>query len=173
MSGELTAGVLGDISLGTALAWLAAIATCLTGLWKVGRELYHAIRLIRDVVEKNDAQEGKLQAVQEACTEMAKEIRGIVSAMEEERAQKLAEQRHLLVKAGEEYLERGWIRVRELRALNEVFEQYQKPDKNGVVHNGYVATLIRKVNALPVHGRLDEHGEDIPEGQEECSDGKL
>lgn len=56
---------------------------------------------------------------------------------------------------GDDYDE-DYVATRQLRALEELFEDYH--DKHG---NGYVTTLMRKVRALPVIGRLDEDDNDI------------
>ena len=68
----------------------------------------------------------------------------------------LKSMRYSIVRAGEEYVSMGKITIRQLRALEELFEDYH--DKHG---NGYVTTLMRKVRALPVIGRLDEDDNDI------------
>ena len=66
--------------------------------------------------------------------------------------------RYLIVRAGEEYVSKGEITIRQLRSLEEMFEDYH--DKHG---NGYVTTLMRKVRTLPVIGKLDENDDDVVE----------
>ena len=65
--------------------------------------------------------------------------------------------RHSIVRAGESALEKGYITVRELRSLEEMYEEYV----NTYHQNGYVRTLMVKVRALRVVGKLDENDEDI------------
>lgn len=65
--------------------------------------------------------------------------------------------RHSIVQAGEAYLEKGSITIRQLKSLTEMYEEYTDT-YNG---NSYVATLMNKINELPVIGKLNERGEDI------------
>ena len=64
--------------------------------------------------------------------------------------------RHKIVRAAEEYIANDKITIRQLKALEELFEEYHK--RNG---NSYVSTLMQKVRLLPVIGELDEDGNDI------------
>ena len=65
--------------------------------------------------------------------------------------------RHSIVQAGESYIEKGYVTIRQLKALEDMFEEYTT-NYNG---NSYVSTLMTKVRMLPVIGKLNEHGEDI------------
>lgn len=65
--------------------------------------------------------------------------------------------RHAIVRAGEEYIEKCQISCRQLASLEEMYDEYTK-----TYHaNSYVTTLMVKVRALKVVGKLNEHGEDI------------
>ena len=65
--------------------------------------------------------------------------------------------RHEIVQAGEDALERGQITIRKLKSLEELYQEYHDTYDG----NSYVQTLMVKVRALPVVGKLNEHGEDI------------
>ena len=65
--------------------------------------------------------------------------------------------RHSIVQAGELYIEKGKVTIRQLKTLEDMFEEYTT-NYNG---NSYVSTLMTKVRMLPVIGKLNEHGEDI------------
>lgn len=67
--------------------------------------------------------------------------------------------RHSIVRAGEEYIDKQKVSCRQLASLEEMYDEYTK-----TYHaNSYVSTLMVKVRALPVVGKLNEHGEDIEE----------
>lgn len=65
--------------------------------------------------------------------------------------------RHDIVQAGEDAIEKGRLTVRRLASLEEMYDEYINT-YNG---NSYVQTLMVKVRALLVVGKLNEHGEDI------------
>ena len=65
--------------------------------------------------------------------------------------------RHDIVQAGEDAIEKGSLTIRRLSSLEEMYDEYVST-YNG---NSYVQTLMVKVRALPVVGKLNEHGEDI------------
>ena len=67
--------------------------------------------------------------------------------------------RHSIVTAGESYIEKGKITIRQLKSLSEMYEEYTDTYDG----NSYVETLMNKVVELPVIGKLNEKGEDIEE----------
>ena len=66
--------------------------------------------------------------------------------------------RHSIVRAGEEAISNNCITIRQLKALEEMYEEYT--NKHG---NGYVKTLMVKVRNVRIIGKLDENDEDINE----------
>ena len=66
--------------------------------------------------------------------------------------------KYSIVRAAEEYISKNEITIRQLKSLEENYEEYHK--NHG---NSYVTTLMWKVRKLPVLGALDENGEDIPQ----------
>lgn len=65
--------------------------------------------------------------------------------------------RHSIVTAGESYIEKGQITIRQLKSLSEMYAEYTDTYDG----NSYVETLMNKVIELPVIGKLNEKGEDI------------
>lgn len=65
--------------------------------------------------------------------------------------------RNEIIQLGEAAIERGYITIRQLKSLEELFSEYTNT-YNG---NSYVVTLMVKVRQLEVIGKLNEHGEDI------------
>ena len=80
----------------------------------------------------------------------------IQNKLEEREKAELKKLRYSIVRAGEEYVSAEKVTIRQLKVLEELFEEYHNTDGNG-----YVTTLMRKVRALPVIGKLDENEEDI------------
>lgn len=81
----------------------------------------------------------------------------IIQKLEKQESLDFKNLRHSIVKAGESYVNRGSVKIRELRSLEELYEEYTDTYDG----NSYVETLMTKVRALDVIGRLNEHGEDI------------
>lgn len=147
---------LSSIPIGTIIAWITVIVGIITAIVTGTIKLYKAFEKTHEMKEENlefrkmvkdhDAQlkliNDKLSCIQDNLTKRDKAD--------------LKSMRYSIVRAGEEYVSMGKITIRQLRALEELFEDYH--DKHG---NGYVTTLMRKVRALPVIGRLDEDDNDI------------
>lgn len=81
----------------------------------------------------------------------------ILQKLEKQESLDFKNLRHSIVKAGESYVNRGSVKIRELRSLEELYEEYTDTYDG----NSYVETLMTKVRALNVIGKLNEHGEDI------------
>ena len=147
---------LSSIPIGTIIAWVTVIVGIITAIVTGTIKLYKAFEKTHEMKEENlefrkmvkdhDVQlkliNDKLSCIQDNLTKRDKAD--------------LKSMRYSIVRAGEEYVSMGKITIRQLRALEELFEDYH--DKHG---NGYVTTLMRKVRALPVIGRLDEDDNDI------------
>ncbi len=81
----------------------------------------------------------------------------IIEQLEKKDSLDFKKLRHSIVQAGESYIEKGQITIRQLKTLEDMFEEYTT-NYNG---NSYVSTLMTKVRMLPVIGKLNEKGEDI------------
>lgn len=86
-----------------------------------------------------------------------KKLDMILQKLEKQENLNFKDLRHSIVKAGESYINRGNVKIRELRSLEELYEEYADTYDG----NSYVETLMIKVRALNVIGKLNEHGEDI------------
>lgn len=85
------------------------------------------------------------------------QLTSIVAKLDKKDSLDFKKLRHSIVQAGEIYLEKGFVTVRQLRSLEDMFEEYTT-NYNG---NSYISTLMVKVRQLKVVGKLNEHGEDI------------
>lgn len=159
-----TSGVydwLGSITIGTLVAWVLAIGAICTVIYKSGAKVYNVISAIKEIINSNSKQTEEINEIKNQFDNLSSRLDVIQRILQGQQEEKLAEQRHIIVRAGEDYITRGYITIRELKALTEVYEQYKKPGPDGIPHNGYVMTLMEKVNTLSVRGKLDEHGRDI------------
>ena len=144
------------IPAGTIIAWvlviagiIAAIATCTIKLFKLF-ENAHKIK------EDNDEFINMVRNHDVQLKEIMTKLITIQSCLDNNNKADLKKMRYSIVRAGEEYVTLGRITIRQLKSLEEMFDEYH--DRNG---NGYVATLMTKIRELPVIGKLDEDDNDI------------
>ena len=147
---------LSSIPIGTIIAWVTVIAGIITAIVTGTIKLYKAFEKTHEMKEENL----EFRKMVKYHDEQLKLINDKLSCIQDNLTKRdkadLKSMRYSIVRAGEEYVSMGKITIRQLRALEELFEDYH--DKHG---NGYVTTLMRKVRALPVIGRLDEDDNDI------------
>ena len=147
---------LSSIPIGTIIAWVTVIAGIITAIVTSTIKLYKAFEKTHEMKEENL----EFRKMVKDHDEQLKLINDKLSCIQDNLTKRdkadLKSMRYSIVRAGEEYVSMGKITIRQLRALEELFEDYH--DKHG---NGYVTTLMRKVRALPVIGRLDEDDNDI------------
>ncbi len=147
---------LSSIPIGTIIAWVTVIVGIITAIVTGTIKLYKAFEKTHEIKEENL----EFRKMVKDHDEQLKLINDKLSCIQDNLTKRdkadLKSMRYSIVRAGEEYVSMGKITIRQLRALEELFEDYH--DKHG---NGYVTTLMRKVRALPVIGRLDEDDNDI------------
>lgn len=147
---------LSSIPIGTIIAWVTVIVGIITAIVTGTIKLYKAFEKTHEMKEENL----EFRKMVKDHDEQLKIINDKLSCIQDNLTKRdkadLKSMRYSIVRAGEEYVSMGKITIRQLRALEELFEDYH--DKHG---NGYVTTLMRKVRALPVIGRLDEDDNDI------------
>ena len=147
---------LSAIPVGTIVAWITVLASIIGVASASTIKLYKIFEKAHDTKEENE-EFRKLVKNHEAEIESIKEILlNIQNKLNENDRLELKNLRHKIVHAAEEYIANGKITIRQLKALEELFEEYHK--RNG---NSYVSTLMQKVRLLPVIGKLDEDGNDI------------
>ena len=148
--------VLSAIPIGTIIAWVATIGGIITAIVMGTIKLYKVFEKTHKLREDND----EFRKMVKDHDDQLKVIDGRLSCIQDnlERRDKadLKKLRYSIVRAGEEYVSVGRITIRQLKSLEEMFDDYH--DHHG---NGYVSTLMRKVRALPVIGQLDENDNDI------------
>ena len=133
---------LSAIPIGTIVAWITVLVSIVGVASTATIKLYKIFEKAHETKEENE--------------EFRKLVKDHEAEMEENDRLELKNLRHKIVHAAEEYIANDKITIRQLKALEELFEEYHK--RNG---NSYVTTLMQKVRLLPVIGELDEDGNDI------------
>ena len=145
-----------SIPIGTIIAWFAVISGIIAGIVTITIKLYKVFNKAHDLKEENLEFRHMVKKHDEQLNEMNQKLSCIQDNLSKRDEVDLKNMRYQIVRAGEEYVSVGRITIRQLRSLEELFEDYH--DKHG---NGYVTTLMRKVRSLPVIGKLDENDNDI------------
>lgn len=148
-----------QIPIGTIFAWMMAIAFVVSIASTVAVKIYKIIKKYNDAKEENDLLKKKIIIHDEKIDNLDKKIDKILHALDKQDKEELSRLRHSIVRAGEEYVKQGSITIRQLRSLEELFDEYHNERKA----NGYVTTLMMKVRSLTVVGKLDENDCDIDE----------
>lgn len=146
------------IPIGTIVAWLVVLAGIVTTIVTFTIKLYKAFEKTHEIREESIEFKKMIQSHDEQLKSISDKLSHIQEQLNKQDESDLKSLRYAIVRAGEEYVSKGQITIRQLRALEEMYEEYQ--ERHG---NGYVATLMLKVRNLPVIGKLDENDDDIEE----------
>ena len=147
---------LSAIPIGTYIAWITVLASII-GVVSTGTiKLYKVFEKAHETKEENEEFRKLVKGHEEEIKAIKEILLNIQNKLDENDRLELKNLRHNIVRAAEEYIANGKITIRQLKALEELFEEYHK--RNG---NSYVSTLMQKVRLLPVIGELDEDGNDI------------
>ena len=153
--------VLGQIPIGVLVAWLIVFGIIVGVIYAGVMKLFH---LFVSLKKKKDEFEEIKEAIDrhdDQIEDIGKKIDNVIHILEKQNDDKRIEMRHSIVRAGEEALAEGKISIRKWKALHEMYDVYHQPDEHGVVGNGYVSTLMDKLDKLPIEGKLDENNNDI------------
>ena len=149
---------LSSIPIGTIVAWLAVISAFISGIVTFTIKLYKAFEKTHEIKEESIELKEMIKDHDKQLKAINDKLTCIQNNLKARDKADLKSIRYSIVRAGEEYVSLGKITIRQLKALEEMYEEYH--DRHG---NGYVATLMQKVRELPVIGRLDENDNDIDE----------
>lgn len=150
--------LLSSIPIGTIIAWFVVFSGIIAAVATGTIRLYKAFEKTHKMKEENDEFRKMVKDHDVQLKSMGETLNCIQKKLEEREKVELSKLRYSIVRAGEEYVSNSSITIRQLKALEEMFEEYH--GKHG---NGYVTTLMRKVRALPVIGKLDENEDDVVE----------
>lgn len=173
MDTESVWDILAEIPVGVLIAWITVIGIIGGAIYAGITKLFWLFAKFKEKKEEYDSlQDGishhgeRMDNIEkkydERINDLEKKIDNVIDILTKQNEEKRIEMRHSIVRAGEEALAEGHISVRKWKALHEMYDMYHTPDEHGVRGNGYVTTLIKKVDALPIDGKLDENDNDIP-----------
>lgn len=147
---------LSSIPVGTIIAWGAVIVGIITAIITVTIKLYKIFDKTHKMKEENLEFRQMVKKHEEQLGLINEKLSSIQENLSKRDEIDLKNMRYQIVRAGEEYVSVGQVTIRQLRSLEELFEEYH--NRHG---NSYVTTLMRKVRSLPVIGKLDENDNDI------------
>lgn len=147
---------LSSIPIGTIIAWGAVIVGIITAIITVTIKLYKIFDKTHKMKEENLEFRQMVKKHEEQLGLINEKLSSIQENLSKRDEIDLKNMRYQIVRAGEEYVSVGQVTIRQLRSLEELFEEYH--NRHG---NSYVTTLMRKVRSLPVIGKLDENDNDI------------
>ena len=149
---------LSAIPIGTIIAWVVVIAGIITAIIAATIKMYKVFETTHRIKEEND----EFKKMVKEHDELLKSIKDDLADMKQKQLERdkadFVRLKYSIVRAAEEYISKNEITIRQLKSLEENYEEYHK--NHG---NSYVTTLMWKVRKLPVLGALDENGEDIPQ----------
>ena len=144
------------IHVGTIIAWFVVISGIITSIVAGTIKLYKLFSSAQKLKNENDEFKNLVKTHDEQLGVIQTSILDIQSKLERQEESEIKKLRYSLIRAMEEYVAKGEITIRQLKSLEENFEEYHSRHQNG-----YVTTMMRKVRTLPIIGKLDENGTDI------------
>ena len=146
-----------QIPVGTYIAWICVIFAIISALVGGIVYMYKMFSKYRAVKDEDDSFKELVKKHDRQLEQILAKLDAINETLEEKKVSDLKKLRHSIVRAGEEAIDNECISIRRLKSLEELFEEYEQKYHA----NGYVKTLMVKVRALRVIGKLDENDEDI------------
>lgn len=144
-----------SIPVGTIIAWATIVIPIVIAIGLFLVKLYNFFKVLYKIQEKNDDFKVIVKDHDEQLKNISEQLVKIQVTLDKRDEIDMKKMRHSIVQAGEEAVSDGYITIRKLRSLEELYDEYRHTG------NGYVTTLMKKVRMLRVIGELDENGEDI------------
>lgn len=144
--------LLGNITIGTAIAWIVVISTIVATIVTGTVKTYQLFEKYKEAKDKTKKQESIIESHDNTLRDINVTLQEIKDSLNEQKDVNLKQIRHTIVHTCEEALEKGEISINKLRSLEEMYEEYVD-----VFHgNGYVKTLVYKTRKLKIVGELDD-----------------
>lgn len=151
-----------NVPIGTIIAWVILICSITAVIISALNKLYDAFSKYQDLKEEEETVKIKIDEHDVKLNQICNQLNFIIKDIEERKNSDLKKLRHSLVRSGEECIEKGFISIRNLKSLEELYEEYCVKYSG----NGYVKTLMEKIRQLPVVGELNENDENTIEYHE-------
>lgn len=153
--------ILAQIPIGVLIAWIIVFGIIVGVIYAGVIKLFHLFVNIKKKKDEFEELKDDMHEYTERVDKLEGKIDNVIHMLEKQNDDKRIEMRHSIVRAGEEALSEGKISIRKWKALHEMYDIYHQPDEHGIVGNGYVSTLMDKLDKLPIEGKLDENNNDI------------
>ena len=145
-----------SIPIGTIIAWIVVISGIITTIVTGTIKLYKIFDKAQKLKTENSDLKTLVKTHDEQLQGIQTSIKDIQEKLDRQEQTEIKKLRYSLIRAMEEYVAKGEITIRQLKSLEENFDEYHARHQNG-----YVTTMMRKVRTLPIIGKLDEEGNDI------------
>ena len=143
--------LLGEIPVGTIVAWVTVIVAIIAALCAGAIKLYKVFAKYNKVKDENDKQKALLNKHDETLREIKDSLTEIKHSLGEQREVNLKQIRYQIVHTCDDALGANEISAGKLRSLEEMYQEYTE-----IFHgNGYVKTLVERVRRLPIVGDLE------------------
>lgn len=143
---------LGEIPIGTIIAWIIVITIIVTTISTIVVKLYKLFEKTHKLKEENDNYKELAEKHTKQLNEFGKTLNEIKCALDTQKEVNLKQLRHELVNSCEMALTNNKITTSSLCSLEEMYEEYRDVF-NG---NGYVKTLMGKVRKLEIDKYFDD-----------------
>ena len=144
--------LLSGIPIGTIVAWVIVICAIIAALCTGTIKLYKVFTKYKEMKDKEQHQEAIIESHDKTLRNIDDTLKIIKQSLDEQKEVNLKQIRHTIVHTCEDALDKGEISINKLRSLEEMYEEYVE-----IFHgNGYVKTLVTRVEKLKIVGKLDE-----------------
>lgn len=150
---------LSSLDVGTVIAWVVVLAALGATIFSVVRKLYDLVARMYCKKAKEDEVKAMVKDHDAKLESINATLLCIQDMLHKQDEYTLKSMRYDIVRACEEAILRGSITIREYASLQEMYDEYHEK-RHG---NGYVSSLMKKLEKIEIIGALDEHGEDIEE----------
>lgn len=140
--------VLGQIPVGTVLAWGTVIVAIVTAVIKGTMKLFDYFRKISKVKEENEKLTAMVKGHETTLKQINTALEEIKEALEDQKEFDLHIVRNNIITLCHEALEANKIQFEKHKILEELFEEYTRKYHA----NGYVADLVRRVQYIQIVG---------------------
>ena len=142
---------LSSISVGTIIAWVSVILAIIGAVSAGTIRLYKVFQKYTELRNENDEQKQLIRKHEQLLNDVVDSLNRITESLDEQKEVNLKQIRCSIVHICDEALDYGSISAGKLRSVEELYDEYVK-----VFHgNGYITTMVKKVELLPVIGKLD------------------
>lgn len=144
--------LLGNIPVGTIVVWITVAAAIIGAICGATIKLYKVFLKYQNVKNENKKQAETIAQHEEMLQKISESLVKIENSLEQQKEVNLKQIRYSIVHTCDEALESGFITAGKFKSMLEMYEEYTE-----IFHgNGYVKTLVKKTEKLPISGKLDE-----------------